>query len=59
MMLLTKEKLKTLFQNGHRAEDGVANGKCQFCGLAQNYWNKWHCLRLDRHFDKKLARAQS
>lgn len=59
MMLLTKEKLKTLFQNGHRALNGVKDGKCQFCELSQDQWNKWHCLRLDKHIDKKSARAQS
>ncbi len=43
---ITAKEIKTHFDNGHRCIEGVKNGRCQFCGLAQTYWTKWVCERI-------------
>lgn len=45
-MKLDNNTLLNLFQNGHRAIEGIKFGRCTFCGLAQSYWNKWTCSRF-------------
>ena len=53
-MKVSKKELKELFQNGHRAENnGAVFPKCQFCGMAQTYWDKFLCSRFDKKENKQ------
>ena len=30
----------------HDPIDGVKYGRCRYCGLAQNYWDRWECDKV-------------
>ena len=44
----SEESLNVNFHNGHYPKDnGAKFALCEYCGMAQNYWDKFKCSRIE------------